>query len=77
MKNNKTNNNNPISKPHAIPYAQQSISVIKTTGTLPTAIAIILKIKDISESFTRVEINRGIKYNNRKNKNTKGMVLFS
>lgn len=39
-------------------------------------IAIIVKMRDISESFAMAERNKGIKYNI-KNKNIKGMASIS
>ena len=76
IKNNNPNNNNPASNPYAIPWTKHSVSVIKTTGTLPKMIAIIVKMRDISESFAMAERNKGIKYNI-KNKNIKGMPSIS
>lgn len=44
--------------PKIIPCSKQIMNVIKTIGMQPIMIDIILKIKDISESFIYVDIKR-------------------
>lgn len=75
MKNKDKNKNNPASKPYTNPYARQLANVTKTTGMLPMMKAIILKMSDVSGSFTTAETDKGIKYNT-KNKNIKNINSY-
>lgn len=49
--NNNSSSSNPIKIPKIIPCSKQIMNVIKTIGMQPIMIDIVLKIKDISESF--------------------------
>lgn len=49
--NNNNSSSNPIKMPKIIPCSKQIMNVIKTIGMQPIMIDIVLKIKDISESF--------------------------
>lgn len=49
--NNNNSSSNPIKMPKIIPCSKQIMNVIKTIGMQPIMIDIVLKIKDIYESF--------------------------
>lgn len=49
--NNNSSSSNPIKIPKIILCSKQIMNVIKTIGMQPIMIDIVLKIKDISESF--------------------------
>ncbi len=51
INNNNNSSSNPIKMPKIIPCSKQIMNVIKTIGMQPIMIDIVLKIKDISESF--------------------------
>lgn len=56
--NNNNSNSNPIKMPKIIPCSKQIMNVIKTIGMQPIMIDIVLKIKDISESFIYIDMKR-------------------
>ena len=58
INNNNNSSSNPIKMPKIIPCSKQIMNVIKTIGMQPIMIDIVLKIKDISESFIYVDIKR-------------------
>lgn len=56
--NNNNSSSNPIKMPKIIPCSKQIMNVIKTIGMQPIMIDIVLKIKDISESFIYIDMKR-------------------
>ncbi len=55
---NNNSSSNPIKMPKIIPCSKQIMNVIKTIGMQPIMIDIVLKIKDISESFIYIDMKR-------------------
>lgn len=56
--NNNNSSSNPIKMPKIIPCSKQIMNVIKTIGMQPIMIDMVLKIKDISESFIYIDMKR-------------------